>query len=77
MNASIEELVLTKADKGDIATASKLKAGLNEIQQMATDAVRVRCGLRACVACMPDLGYLETFLPKEPWLEGFLYSLEV
>jgi hypothetical protein len=42
MQKSIEELILTKADKADIATASKMKAGLLEIQQQAMDAVRVR-----------------------------------
>lgn len=42
MQASIEQLILTKADKGDIATATKLKAGLAHIQQKAADAVRVQ-----------------------------------
>lgn len=42
MQLSIEELIRTKADKGDIATASKLKSGLIEIQQKSADAVRVR-----------------------------------
>lgn len=42
MQESIEELILTKADKGDIATASKLKAGLVDIQEKAANAVKVK-----------------------------------
>ena len=52
MQQSVEELILTKADKGDIATASKLKAGLINIQQKAADAVRVRSLYRDAL-CSP------------------------
>ena len=43
MQASIEDLIMTKADRGDITSAAKLQADLEDSQQQAAQRLKVGC----------------------------------